>query len=146
MAAERAAEAVAAWEGVAALVSAQAVQLSEGVMRIMLVTKLKAVGVVLMTALGLTTDDVNQSLNMYLGSLYVNNFNEFGRYWQVTVQAEGHFRSHISDINLIKVYEVDLNDPPGARRGIFAFQIHSGGPMEVRFKDLKLEVLTPAKK
>jgi putative membrane-bound dehydrogenase-like protein len=36
---------------------------------------------------------------------------------------------------------VDLDDPPGARRGIFAFQIHSGGPMEVRFKDLKLEVL-----
>ena len=51
----RAAEAVAAGEGVAALVSAQAVQLSEGVMRIMLVTKLKAVGVAVMTALGLTT-------------------------------------------------------------------------------------------
>jgi hypothetical protein len=40
---------------------------------------------------------------------------------------------------------VDLNDPPGARRGIFAFQIHAGGPMEVRFKDFKLEVLTPPK-
>ena len=26
-------------------------------------------------------------------------------------------------------------------RGIFGLQIHSGGPMEVRFKDLKLEVL-----
>ena len=38
-------------------------------------------------------------------------------------------------------------DQPGAalqkmsRRGLFAFQIHSGGPMEVRFKDVKLEVL-----
>jgi putative membrane-bound dehydrogenase-like protein len=41
---------------------------------------------------------------------------------------------------------VDLNDPPGARRGIFAFQIHSGGPMEVRFKDLKLEVMAAGKK
>jgi hypothetical protein len=40
---------------------------------------------------------------------------------------------------------VDLDDPPGARRGIFAFQIHSGGPMEVRFKDLKLEVLPAGK-
>ena len=28
-----------------------------------------------------------------------------------------------------------------ARRGIFALQIHAGGPMEVRFKDIKLEVL-----
>ena len=33
--------------------------------------------------------DVNQTLEIYLGSLYVNSFNEFGRYWQVTVQAEG---------------------------------------------------------
>jgi putative heme-binding domain-containing protein len=35
---------------------------------------------------------------------------------------------------------VDLDDPKGARRGIIAFQLHSGGPMEVRFKDLKLEL------
>jgi putative heme-binding domain-containing protein len=36
---------------------------------------------------------------------------------------------------------VDLDDPKLARSGVFALQIHSGGPMEVRFKDLKLEVL-----
>jgi hypothetical protein len=40
---------------------------------------------------------------------------------------------------------VDLDDAKLARRGLFAFQLHSGGPMEVRFKELKLEVLpTPA--
>jgi putative membrane-bound dehydrogenase-like protein len=36
---------------------------------------------------------------------------------------------------------IDLDDPPGARRGIFALQIHSGGPMEVRYKDFHLDVL-----
>jgi putative membrane-bound dehydrogenase-like protein len=36
---------------------------------------------------------------------------------------------------------VDLDDPQIARRGLFAFQLHSGGPMEVRFKDIRLEVL-----
>jgi putative membrane-bound dehydrogenase-like protein len=36
---------------------------------------------------------------------------------------------------------VDLDDPSGARRGIVAFQLHSGGPTEVRFKGLKLEPL-----
>ena len=36
---------------------------------------------------------------------------------------------------------VDLDDPEGALRGIFALQIHSGGPMEVRFRNLKLTVL-----
>jgi putative heme-binding domain-containing protein len=35
---------------------------------------------------------------------------------------------------------VDLDDPMGAKRGIIAFQLHAGGAMEVRFKDLKLEL------
>lgn len=35
---------------------------------------------------------------------------------------------------------VDLDDPPGSREGIIALQIHSGGPMEVRFRNLLLEV------
>ncbi|MCX7701163.1 MAG: DUF1080 domain-containing protein, partial [Gemmataceae bacterium] len=35
---------------------------------------------------------------------------------------------------------VDLTDDKIARRGIFALQLHSGGPMEIRFKDIKLEV------
>ena len=37
-----------------------------------------------------------------------------------------------------------LDDPAGAKRGIIAFQLHSGGPTEVRFKDLKVE-LDPSK-
>ena len=38
---------------------------------------------------------------------------------------------------------VDIDDPAGAREGIFALQLHSGGPTEVRFRDLKLEWLDP---
>jgi putative heme-binding domain-containing protein len=38
---------------------------------------------------------------------------------------------------------VDLEDPALPRRGIFALQIHAGGPMEVRFKDMHLELLSP---
>src|SRR5204863_5545665 len=41
-------------------------------------------------ALGVSLDDVNQTLQIYLGSLYVNSFNEFGRHWQVTLQAAGN--------------------------------------------------------
>ena len=39
---------------------------------------------------------------------------------------------------------VDLQDPKGALQGVIALQLHSGGPMEVRFKDFEIEVL-PAK-
>ena len=35
---------------------------------------------------------------------------------------------------------VDLDDPPGAKRGIFALQLHSGGATEVRFKDFEIEL------
>jgi putative membrane-bound dehydrogenase-like protein len=41
---------------------------------------------------------------------------------------------------------VDLDDSLVSRRGIFALQIHSGGPMEVRFKDVRLEVLAASAK
>ena len=40
---------------------------------------------------------------------------------------------------------VDLDDAKISRRGLFALQIHSGGAIEVRFKEFKLEVLTKKK-
>ena len=39
---------------------------------------------------------------MYLGSLYVTSFNEFGRYWQVTIQADGKYRNRVEDINQLR--------------------------------------------
>ena len=54
-------------------------------------------------ALGVPFEDVNQTLSMFLGSLYVNSFNQFGRHWQVTVQAEGEYRNRIEDLNLFQV-------------------------------------------
>jgi len=50
-------------------------------------------------SLGLTMDAVNQTLQIYMGSYYVNNFNQFGRYWQVNIQAEGAFRKQNDDLN-----------------------------------------------
>ena len=35
---------------------------------------------------------------------------------------------------------VDFNDPDGSLQGIIAFQVHSGGPMQVRFRQFQLEV------
>jgi putative membrane-bound dehydrogenase-like protein len=41
---------------------------------------------------------------------------------------------------------VGLDDPRGPRRGIFGFQLHAGEPMEVRFKDVRLELNPAAEK
>ena len=41
---------------------------------------------------GVALNDVFETLQVYLGSLYVNDFNRFGRTYQVNVQAESRFR------------------------------------------------------
>jgi multidrug efflux pump len=46
--------------------------------------------------------DVFQTLQVYLGSLYVNDFNRFGRTYQVVAQADAPFRSHVDDILPLK--------------------------------------------
>ena len=43
------------------------------------------------------------TLQVYLGSLYVNDFNLFGRTWQVNVQADRNFREQIEDLKQLKV-------------------------------------------
>jgi multidrug efflux pump len=47
--------------------------------------------------------DVFNTLQYYMGSYYVNNFNEFGRTWQVNVQADQHFRDRVDDLLSLQV-------------------------------------------
>ncbi len=54
-------------------------------------------------SLGVGSLDARQTLEIYLGSLYVNSFNEFGRHWQVTIQADGKYTCRVEDINLLQV-------------------------------------------
>jgi multidrug efflux pump len=53
--------------------------------------------------LGVSISDVFQTLQTYLGSLYVNDFNAFGRTYSVRVQADANFRSKPGDIANLKV-------------------------------------------
>ena len=54
-------------------------------------------------ALGVQVSDVFNTLQVYLGSFYVNNFNEFGRTWQVNVQGDQRFRNKTPDILQLQV-------------------------------------------
>jgi multidrug efflux pump len=53
--------------------------------------------------LGVPLQTIYQTLQINLGSLYVNDFNQFGRTYQVRVQADKQFRSHAEDIAQLKV-------------------------------------------
>ena len=54
-------------------------------------------------ALGLTVDQVFSTLSGYFGSSFVNQFNRFGRTYQVYVQAESKFRLNPDGINNLSV-------------------------------------------
>ncbi len=49
-------------------------------------------------ALGVNVSDVFSTLQVYLGSYYVNNFNAYGRTWQVNLQADAQYRGEVPDI------------------------------------------------
>ena len=46
---------------------------------------------------------IYQTLQVNLGSVYVNDFNRFGRTYQVRVQADEQFRNHVEDLKKLKI-------------------------------------------
>ena len=53
--------------------------------------------------LGVAVTDIFDTLQIYLGSLYVNDFNKFGRTYSVRVQADAPFRARAEDVGRLKV-------------------------------------------
>jgi hydrophobe/amphiphile efflux-1 (HAE1) family protein/NodT family efflux transporter outer membrane factor (OMF) lipoprotein len=51
---------------------------------------------------GIPLDNLFETLQIYLGSLYVNDFNRFGRTFEVIAQADAQFRAHPDDILKLK--------------------------------------------
>jgi multidrug efflux pump subunit AcrB len=51
---------------------------------------------------GVKLSDVFDTLQTYMGSTYVNDFNRFGRTFQVMAQADGPFRAQAEDIRTLK--------------------------------------------
>jgi multidrug efflux pump len=57
--------------------------------------------------MGVALTDVFDALQAYLGSYYVNDFNRFGRTWQVNVQADAPFRVDAETVKQLKVRNDD---------------------------------------
>ena len=53
-------------------------------------------------AQGIPLQNVFETMQINLGSLYVNDFNRFGRTYQVVAQADAKFRAHAEDITRLK--------------------------------------------
>ncbi|MGE3738927.1 MAG: efflux RND transporter permease subunit, partial [Geminicoccaceae bacterium] len=72
--------------------------------------------------LGVPVGSVFDTLNIYLGSDYVNDFNYLGRTYRVQVQADGQFRRETRDIANLKVRNADGDMVPIASVATFEDQ------------------------
>ena len=79
-------------------------------------------------ALGVPLNDAFQTLQVFLGGNYVNDFNLSGRTWQVNLQADSPFRMRGDDIRALKVRNVEGKMVP---LGTLATVNDIGGPIMI---------------
>src|SRR5204863_3781629 len=78
--------------------------------------------------MGVELTDVFDALQAYLGSYYVNDFNRFGRTWQVNIQADAPFRTDAETVKQLKVRNADGDVVP---LGAVAEVRDSIGPVQI---------------
>ena len=78
--------------------------------------------------MGVPLNNVFDALQAYLGSFYVNDFNRFGRTWQVNIQADAPFRTDADTIRQLKVRNADGDMVP---LGAVADVRESYGPVQI---------------
>jgi HAE1 family hydrophobic/amphiphilic exporter-1 len=94
--------------------------------------------------LGVRITDIFNALQSTLGSFYVNEFNVFGRTWQVNVQAETPFRDNIDDI-----YEIYVRNAQGGMvpiRALADAKLVQGPQTVVRFNGFRAAIVNGAPK
>src|SRR5262249_22146833 len=78
--------------------------------------------------MGVALTDVFDTLQVYLGGYYVNDFNRFGRTWQVNLQADAPFRADAETVKQMKVRNADGDMVP---LGAVVDIRDSGGPLTI---------------
>ncbi|WP_454630612.1 efflux RND transporter permease subunit [Bradyrhizobium cenepequi] len=86
-------------------------------------------------ALGLNMADVFTALQATLGGIYVNNFNLFGRTWQVNVEGEAANRGDISDI--WQIYVRNSGGEMVPMRSIASLRIVTGPQVITRYNNYR---------
>ena len=86
-------------------------------------------------ALGLSIADVFNELQTALGGYYINDFNMFGRVWQVNIQADAADRSDISAVN--KLYVRNRTGDMVPLRAIADISVRLGPQVISRFNNYR---------
>jgi HAE1 family hydrophobic/amphiphilic exporter-1 len=94
--------------------------------------------------LGVKVSDIFIALQATLGGFYINDFNLFGRTWQVNIEGQGRFRDAIEDI-----YRVYVRNSAGAMvpiRSVAQARLVQGPQVLVRYNGYRAAVINGAPK
>src|SRR4029077_16514774 len=94
--------------------------------------------------MGVKVSDIFTALQATLGGFYVNDFNLFGRTWQVNIEAQGKFRDAVEDI-----YRIYVRNSAGAMvpiRSVAQARLVQGPQVLVRYNGFRAAVINGAPK
>jgi len=84
---------------------------------------------------GVAINDVYQTMQAYMGGLFVNYFNDFGRTWQVYVEAEAPYRSNTG--NLAQFYVRNNRGEMVPLSALANFETRSGPEFTMRYNEYR---------
>ncbi|MFZ5780635.1 MAG: efflux RND transporter permease subunit [Pseudomonadota bacterium] len=92
--------------------------------------------------LGVRVSDVFAALQSTLGGFYVNDFNLFGRTWQVNIQSEGRYRDAVEDI--YRVYVRNRNGSMVPIRALAQARLVQGPQALIRYNGYRAAIVNGA--
>jgi hydrophobic/amphiphilic exporter-1 (mainly G- bacteria), HAE1 family len=84
---------------------------------------------------GVALTDVYQTIQAYMGGLFVSYYNEFGRTWQVYVESEAPFRANTG--NLEQFYARNSQGQAVPLSALAKFETHSGPEFTMRYNEYR---------
>ena len=84
---------------------------------------------------GVAINDVYQTIQAFMGGLFVNYFNEFGRTWQVYIEAEAPYRSNTQDLGQFYVRNTQGQNVPLS--ALANFETRYGPEFTLRYNEYR---------
>jgi HAE1 family hydrophobic/amphiphilic exporter-1 len=84
---------------------------------------------------GVAVNDVYKTLQAFMGGLFINYFNRFGRQWQVYIEAEGDYRTRAENVGQFYVRNIKNEMVPLA--ALTRFEPRPGPEFTMRFNEYR---------
>jgi HAE1 family hydrophobic/amphiphilic exporter-1 len=91
---------------------------------------------------GVAINDVYRTIQAFMGGLFINYFNRFGRQWQVYIEAEGDYRTRPENVGLF--YVRNASGDPVPLSTLTKFESRPGPEFTMRFNEYRAAQLNGA--